>query len=219
MNKNLKIDLIIFDLDGTLAETRQDIANAANYMLAKLGLAELPESVITGYVGDGIKKLIERCLADYSNKSTEKAFDFFIEFYSVHLADHTHLYPGIAEFLKQIQSKKMAVLSNKAQKFTEEIIHRLKVNNYFQLIMGSNPQFPKKPDPGSINHIIKTLNSTKEKTIIMGDTKNDILAGQAAGIYTCAVSYGFRSKEELLNYNPDYMIDSIFELQKIVSLK
>lgn len=218
MKKTINIDLIIFDLDGTLAETRQDIADAANFMLRKLDLHTLPDETITSYVGDGIKKLIERCLPDSPGYLLDTAIDYFVEYYGNHLADHSHLYPGILDFLKKMYPVKMAILSNKAQKFTDDITHRLEIRNYFQLVMGSNKQFPKKPQPDSIHHIMKTLGCAKRKTIIIGDTKNDIQAGQAAGIYTCAVSYGFRNKEELLKYNPDFMIDSIDELTQIISV-
>ncbi|KAA3613077.1 MAG: HAD family hydrolase [Calditrichaeota bacterium] len=216
MTEKLKIELIIFDLDGTLAETRQDIADAANYMLAQLKLPTLPEATITSYVGNGIKKLIERCLPGSSESLREQGFNFFVEFYANHLADNTYLYPGVLNILKELRQLKMAVLSNKAQRFTEEIIHKLDIENYFKIVMGSNPHFPKKPAPDSINHIIETLDCSKQKTIIIGDTKNDIIAGKAANIHTCAVTYGFRSKEKLLKYNPDFMIDSIVELNDIL---
>jgi phosphoglycolate phosphatase len=218
MPEKIHIDLIIFDLDGTIAETRQDIADAANYMLGRLNLPHKPEEVITSYVGNGIKKLIERCLPDASSKVREKAFDHFVEYYGNHLTDNTYLYPGMIDFLEKASTKKMAVLSNKAEDFTKKIIQDLGVEKYFAIVMGSNQQFPKKPEPDSIDHIVKTLECTKRKTIIIGDTKNDIIAGQAAGIYTCAVSYGFRNKERLQKYNSDFMIDSIDELLHIIFL-
>ncbi len=216
MINKIAIDLIIFDLDGTLAETRQDIADAANYMLQKLERPQLPEEIITGYVGNGIKKLIERCLPGEAENILEEAYEFFVAYYADHLVDDTHLYPGVLDLLKKMQQKKLAVLSNKAQKFTVEIVRQLKIDNYFQIIMGSNPHFPKKPAPDAIKHIIKTLDCSAQKTLIIGDTKNDILAGQAANIYTCAVSYGFRKKAVLQKYNPDFMIDSIDALDKII---
>ena len=110
----------------------------------------------------------------------------------------------------------MSVLSNKAQEFTEIIVDKTGIRSFFSIVLGSNERFPKKPAPDAILFIIKEMESTIEKTMIIGDTKNDILAGKNAKISTCAVSYGFRKKKDLISYNPDYMIDSISELRTIL---
>jgi len=210
--KNLQIELIIFDLDGTLVETRQDLTDAVNYTMLRFGYQPLSLEQVCGFVGDGIQKLIERSFPDFNTEEVKSAQQIFSDYYSVHLTDNSCLYPGIIDFLKQNRHLEMAVLSNKAHSFTEKLIRQLSIDSYFSVVLGNKDDIPRKPEPDAILYILEKLKKAKTQSIIIGDTKNDILAGKAAGIFTCAVTYGFRSKESLTPYNADFIVDTPLEL-------
>jgi phosphoglycolate phosphatase len=212
----LKIDLLIFDLDGTLAETRQDLANAVNYALHKLDKVTLDVPTIASYVGNGVGKLLERSLGkEYTPEEYEEAWRFFHEHYSVHLVDNTCLYPGIKEILEHFSAKKMAVLSNKSHPYTVTMVERLGISPYFQLVMGSQDGLERKPSPQVILHILKQLDAAPQETVIIGDTSNDIEAGQAAGIHTCAVTFGYRSAEEIAPFRPEFTVHRVADLVEL----
>lgn len=211
-----QIDLLIFDLDGTLAETRYDLANAVNYALQKLDKVVLDVPTIASYVGNGVGKLLERSLGKgYTPGEYEKAWEYFHQHYSVHLMDNTFLYPGMKEVLEFYFPRKMAVLSNKSHLYTVAIVEQLGIKPYFQLVLGSQNGFERKPSPQGILQIIGQLNAAAEKTVIIGDTSNDIEAGKAAGIHTCAVTFGYRSAEEIAPFQPDFMVNSAAELKTL----
>jgi phosphoglycolate phosphatase len=213
--KNPQISLIIFDLDGTLVETRQDITAAVNYARIHFGYEPLSLETVCSFVGDGIQKLMKRAFPDFDTDKIASTQKIFGEYYSQHLTDNSFIYPGIIEFLDQNRDLKMAVLSNKTHIYTDAIIRQLEIDHYFTVIMGSMDEFPRKPKPEAIIHIMETLKIKPQNSIIIGDTKNDVLAGKAAGIYTCAVTYGFRSREVLCPLNADFIVDTIIELQDL----
>ncbi|RMG68101.1 MAG: HAD family hydrolase [Calditrichaeota bacterium] len=209
-------DLLIFDLDGTLADTRADLAAAVNSMRRHFDLPELTVAQVTGMVGEGLEKLLERALPGAGEQERARARALFHQFYSRNLVHHTRLYPGIREVLEQTEGIDRAVLSNKPDAYTRTIVQRLGVAPYFRLVMGKRDDFPRKPDPTSLRYILNQLNCPAERALIIGDTKNDILAGQAAGVKTCAVTFGFRTAEQLKSYRPDYLIHSPLALLHIV---
>lgn len=211
----LPIDLLIFDLDGTLAETRQDLTNAVNYAMKQLDRPQLDLATVTSYVGNGVNKLLERALQEFTPEEFEKARESFHEFYSAHLLDTTQLYPGVREVLEHYSYKKMAVLSNKSHPYTETIVEKLGIKSYFQVVIGSQPGMERKPSPQSIVGILQQLAVAPGRAVIIGDTASDIDAGKAAGIHTCAVSFGFRSAEELRFHQPDFLIREALELKDI----
>lgn len=212
--KLLQIDLLIFDLDGTLAETRYDLANAVNYALQKLDKVVLDVPTIASYVGNGVGKLLERSLGNgYTPEEYENAWEHFHRHYSKHLMDNTFLYPGMKEVLDFYSHKKMAVLSNKSHPYTVAIVEQLGIKPYFDLVLGSQNGFERKPSPQGILQITGQLNAAAEKTVIIGDTSNDIEAGKAAGIHTCAVTFGYRSAEEIAPFQPEFMVHSTSELK------
>lgn len=210
-----EIDLLIFDLDGTLAETRQDLTNAVNHAMKQLDRPQLDLATVTSYVGNGVNKLLERALQEFTPEEFEKARHSFHEFYSVHLMDTTCLYPGVQEVLEYYSSKKMAVLSNKSHPYTETIVEKLGIKSYFQIVIGSQPGMERKPSPQPILDILQKLAVVPSRAVIIGDTASDIEAGKAAGIHTCAVTFGFRSAEELRFHQPDFLIRQPLELKDI----
>jgi phosphoglycolate phosphatase len=209
-------DLLIFDLDGTLVDTRRDLANAMNYALHQLGKNALDLQTLTSYVGDGISKLLERALPNPSETDLETVRHHFGQFYFEHIADFSQPYPGVIEVLDHFAGKKKAVLTNKPQEFADALLQRLGICMYFETIIGGQPNLKLKPDPEAILKILNHSAVSPARTLIIGDSENDILAGKASGVVTCAVTYGFRSAEKLSALNPDFMIDEPQALKTFV---
>lgn len=200
-----EFDLLIFDLDGTLIDTRQDLANAVNHAAQHLGKEPLSLEQVTRLVGDGVRTFFVRAFEGESEEALAKALALFREFYSRHLADHSLPYPRMREVLAHFHAQKKAVLSNKPQEFTLALLQRLEVHGFFEMIIGGGAGFPLKPDPQALHAILASFQTLSHRALMIGDGENDILAGKAAGVKTCAVTYGFRPAEKLLALQPDYV--------------
>ncbi len=212
----MEIDLIVFDLDGTLVDTRQDLTDAVNYALKRLGKPPLDVDTVTRNVGDGVRMLLLRTLQIEDDALRAKGRDYFIEYYSQHLADHTRPYPGIIEMLDTLKGFKMAVLTNKSQEFTEPLLRQIGLDRYFVKVIGGNAGYPAKPDPQGLQAILSTLEVPAEKAIMIGDSGNDIHVGKALGVKTCAVSWGYRPLDELKALQPDFIAESPQDIIHIV---
>lgn len=208
--------LLIFDLDGTLVDTRLDLATAVNHALQQLGRAPLPLPVLTGFVGDGARTLVARALGNPETNDLETALRFFRAYYAEHLVDHSRLYDGVLETLQHFRHKKKALLSNKPQEFTEPLLARLDLSKFFDVIVGARPDLKLKPDPQPVHFILEQLGIPATGAMIIGDGENDVLAGKAAGITTCAVTYGIRPPEKLLPLQPDFVIHNFPELKVLM---
>lgn len=206
--KPVEVDLLIFDLDGTLVDTKKDIAVSANFALKKLSLPTLPEKVIHSYVGKGISNLMEGCLEEKRQNELPEAVRLFREHYGAHLAVHSQLYPGVLEVLNHFADKKMAVLSNKIESFSSELLRQLRVRDYFDIVWGGDTGPSMKPHPHGIEQILKRLKVQPDRAVVVGDSTVDIETGKNAGILTCAVTYGFDSRPKLKKAKPDYLVSS-----------
>ncbi|NOX35969.1 MAG: HAD-IA family hydrolase [Calditrichaeota bacterium] len=218
MGKKLSLDLLIFDLDGTLVDSMTDIVRSANFTLQQLGWPPLPAATIQSYVGDGIRRLVQRCLAHYTEvtpEMLERALDIYFQFYDQHCTDHAQVYPGVMETLVFFQHKKKVVLSNKGAYYTQKILQALGLAPHFDLILGGDSLDEKKPHPQPVFHILDRLKVVRDRAMIIGDSPQDIQSGKAAGIFTCGVLYGYRPAEMLTG--ADYTIRSMLELQHIVA--
>ncbi len=207
-------DLCIFDLDGTLVDTRADITAAANDMLAHYNLGAKSVDEVTGYVGDGISKLVERCLKD-SPIDFKKAVSHFINAYSSRHLETTKPYPGIDELLDKLKDKKKAVLTNKSAAFSKSIIDALELSGHFSVIVGGDTFKDRKPSPDGIEYIIKQSGIEKAKTVMIGDGKNDILTAKNAGVTSVFVTYGFSKDGSAIELNPDFVVDKPLDLVDI----
>ncbi len=205
----IEVDLLIFDLDGTLLDTRLDLANAVNYARQNLGQAPLASETVMAYVGDGLRKLLERSLPAESHARLPDAVALFQEYYGEHLLDYSTFYAGAPEILAYFRPKKMAVVSNKPEEFTMAILAGLKVSSCFQVILGGDSLPTFKPSPEPLLHVLRHLRISPARTVMIGDSPSDIAAGKAAEVITCAVTYGYRTAEELLAAGPDYLIDGL----------
>jgi phosphoglycolate phosphatase len=206
--------LCIFDLDGTLIDTSGDINNAANDMLSHFGLEKIDKDQTIQYVGDGIRKFVERCV-DSKTVDIEKAVSFFKEAYFARKVETTRPYSGIVGVLEEITGRHLSVLTNKSYDISKAIIDELGLSHYFEYIVGGDTLERKKPFPDGIEHILRKSGVSKNETLMIGDGKNDILSAKEAKITSVYVSYGFTKTEQILHLEPDHIVDKPSDLSEI----
>ncbi|MGE5808122.1 MAG: HAD family hydrolase [Nitrospirota bacterium] len=206
------IDLIIFDLDGTLVNTLEDIAASVNYTLQKLGRPLIPIDSVRQYVGDGVEMLMRRALSG-SDEFLPDAVGIYKVHHSRNLLVRSRLYPSVTEVLEHFRNLPMAVISNKTSEFVQPLLDGLKISGYFRVVLGAGSGLPLKPAPDAVQKIMAEFEASKDRTVIVGDGTADVRAGKAAGVITCSVTYGFRSEEELRKAGPDYIIHELSELK------
>jgi phosphoglycolate phosphatase len=185
--------LIVFDLDGTLIDSRQDLADAANALIVERGGSPLPVEAVTGMVGEGAALLVRRALtAAGLEPDLDHALPRFLELYDDRLLAHTRLYPGTAGALEALAPHAMlAVLTNKPQRPTETILRGLEMHRYFRHVIGGDTAAGRKPDPAGLRHLIAEAKSSAEQTVLVGDSAIDLRTARAAGVRLCLVKYGF----------------------------
>ncbi len=204
--------LIIYDLDGTLADTRKDISLAANHMLRTFGAPEVSEEEVAGYVGRGVFELVKRCLRSEDEKKIEKGIKVYRKYYGEHLLDHTCLYPGARNLLDYFRTRKQAVVTNKPGSFSKDILAGLGVGDYFTEVIGGDSKFPKKPDPAAVAALMKKEKTLPDQTLFIGDSCVDIETSRRAGINVAIVSHGFDGEEALNSASPEVMAKNFSEL-------
>ena len=212
------IRFLIFDLDGTLIDSRLDLIHSINAMLRHCERPELPGDVIAAYVGDGAPMLVRRALGDPEDETfVQRALQFFLSYYREHKLDHTHVYAGIHRALGSIRDggnlhlRKMAVLSNKPVGPSRAIVEALGLGEFFSQVYGGNSFSTKKPDPLGAQALLKEAGCGPKETVIVGDSSNDVLTGRNAGLWTCGVTYGF-APQSLELTPPDVVVNSPGEL-------
>jgi phosphoglycolate phosphatase len=220
--------LLIFDLDGTLIDSREDLANSINAMLIHFGKKKLPHEVIASYIGDGAPMLVRRSLGDPDDENfVQDAVLYFMSWYREHKLDNTYVYDGVKEALEAIQKSrdgasaqerqplKMAVLSNKPVGPTRAIVEALGLGPYFFQVYGGNSFHTKKPDPTGVQALLEEARATAEETVIIGDSDIDMLTARNAGIYSVGVTYGL-APHTLQDAPPDVLIDHPRELADVL---
>lgn len=214
----IKADLIIFDLDGTLIDSSQDIAWCANKTLASLGYAERDPAEIVGHIGWGVKPLLEKLMPGQAAERIAEARLKFLEFYGGHLVVETTLYPGVAEILEHLKSggKQMAIVTNKPEGLASSILEVLGLKDYFRLVLGGDSLPNRKPHPEPIEKAIKELSAAPSRTIVVGDSPVDCEAAKGAGAYAIGAAYGFRGKDELEAAGCDIIVDDVPALKSII---
>ncbi len=211
--------LFLFDLDGTLIDSRADIITALNRTLKRMNLGSLRESQAAAFIGDGVQKLVERALTEAiggtpDTSLIQECMELFKKEYQDHLLDQTTLYPGVREALDQISWAKFAVVSNKLEKFSRLILDGLRLGDRFCPILGEDSTQTRKPDPRPLLEAISYWKAEPCMTTMVGDSATDIKAGKAAGVVTCGVTYGFRPREELEGAGCDLLITDLRELAR-----
>jgi len=209
-------DLIIFDLDGTLIDSRVDLANSVNHTRVQLGMSLLPNELIYSYVGDGASMLIRRAFGrEPAEAELNEALEIFLTHYKLHLLDNTVLYPGVLEALEDLVSLTLTVLTNKPVNPSNTILQGLGIEEKFAIVYGGNSFQQKKPDPIGVLKILKETGTFRERALMVGDSRIDIETGANAQIATCGVTYGLAS-DTLAHARPGFLIDDLRELLKIV---
>ena len=208
------VDLLIFDLDGTLIDSKLDLAQAVNATRAHLGMAPLENERVYSYVGNGAPVLIRRALGDQATEAeVQEALEFFLAYYRAHPLDFTRLYPGVKESLERLSAagKRMAVLTNKPVGISRAILEGLGVDGCFFQVYGGNSFEFKKPHPAGVEALMRQAGVGRDATLMVGDSGVDVETARNAGIQCCGVTYGFQP-ESLANPAPDKLVDRMEEL-------
>lgn len=208
---------VLFDLDGTLVDSRTDLSNAVNHALETVGRPRQPEKKIIPYVGNGLKSLISSVLGKSSPETLEVAVKAFEDFYNDHCVDKTVLYEQVFDSLKVLSNRaKLGIVTNKPFRFAEKIVRQLGIQSFLTVIIGGDSTPEKKPHPTPILEGVKRTGGNCSETILVGDGHQDMLAGRAAGLFTCAARYGYGFTPLILDYGPDFIIDRFEQLKEIV---
>jgi phosphoglycolate phosphatase len=212
---------VLFDLDGTLADSIEDIADAMNRVLSGHGFPIHDYESYKYFVGSGLRNLVIESLprADRGKELIERCLKEMIKDYQQNCLNKTRLYDGIRILLTRLQKKglRMAVFSNKREDLTRHITKALVDSEFFDIVIGARPELPKKPDPSGAFLISEYLNLAPEKLLFLGDTRIDMLTANNAGMYAVGVTWGFREKEELIKGGAREIINHPGELLKIIT--
>lgn len=212
--------LVIFDLDGTLLNTIADLAHSTNYALNKLGYPTHEIEKYNFMVGNGIDKLFERALPE-EEKSKENVLRVrkeFVPYYDIHNADDSRPYPGIPELLSYLQDAgvQIAVASNKYQTATQKLVDHYFPEIHFTAVLGQREGVKVKPDPIIVSDILEIAKVAKEEALYVGDSGVDMQTAANAGVTACGVTWGFRPRTELEEFNPSYIADTAGEIKNLI---
>lgn len=210
--------MVIFDLDGTLLNTLEDLAGAGNYALNQSGLPTHETEKYRYFVGNGIPKLVERIVPEDCDEETRnKVYEMFCSYYELHMNDNTVPYEGIVELLETLRNNNIvsAVVTNKADDFAGVIVKKY-FGNLIEKTYGSIEGYPKKPDPYWVNKAIADSGFDKSEIIYIGDSSVDMQTAVNGGLYSCGVTWGFRDKEELIANGADVICSDCENLKRII---
>ncbi len=219
MDRKINAELIIFDLDGTLIDSRRDIAVSVNETLEALSLPALSEELIYSYVGNGVRLLLEQAVQKAGlENGIERAVDVFRRVYPKRLLETTVMFDGVEDVLRHFLSldKKMAVASNKPYRYVEEILNGLDMTRFFLSVKGGDSQKRNKPAPDMLNDIMSEAGVGNSASVFVGDSGIDIQTGKNCAVRTIGVTYGFRSREEVVQNLPDVIAENPAELKEII---
>ncbi|OGW84540.1 MAG: hypothetical protein A2987_01265 [Omnitrophica bacterium RIFCSPLOWO2_01_FULL_45_10] len=213
-----RFSLIIFDLDGTLVDSRVDIVSSINHMLGGLDLEKKSFEEITSYIGFGVEKLVSDVLGPRHRNKWKRGLRIFNRYYMAHLYDNTILYPGVRNILKYLDRHKIniALLSNRQRGSTMALLRYFKIDKYFDTVLGGDNNDCMKPSACPVLNVLKTLKSEPDAALIVGDSYLDVQSGKRSGIASCGVTYGIGKARDIKRFRPDYIIDNILELKRIV---
>ncbi|MEA2658300.1 MAG: phosphoglycolate phosphatase [Candidatus Binatota bacterium] len=206
------VDLVMFDLDGTLADTGHDLADAVNFTRVYFDRGALPDQAIYAHVGRGVEHLLKHALPEESPYHFDDVMRVFIDHYEHHLLDRTVLYPGAREILEYFRDKRRVLISNKIERLAVAVARGLGVDNQFDTILGGDSAAEKKPHPALLNLVLRRFQIPPGRALMVGDGDTDIDAGKGAGVITCGVTYGLGNKDDLIATKPDFLIENLSQL-------
>jgi phosphoglycolate phosphatase len=212
------MNLLIFDLDGTLIDSKLDLVHSVNAARALMQQEPISEELVSSYVGSGAPVLMRRALGpEASEAEVQRALEYFLHYYRLHMLDNTRLYPGVREALDRLHTAgtKMAVLTNKPVRFSRALVEGLGLGSHFFQVYGGNSFEQKKPDPIGIERLIEESGLERERTIMVGDSGVDVRTARNASVRACGVTYGFQP-ESFVEDPPDLVVDDLSELADYV---
>ncbi|MGH1460617.1 MAG: phosphoglycolate phosphatase [Neptuniibacter sp.] len=212
--------LVLFDLDGTLVDSVPDLAQAVDRMLDALGKAPVGADNVRNWVGNGASILVQRALSGQMNAEIvcplefEQAYALFLQFYGEKTAEKSQLYSGVEECLQSFKRRKikMGLVTNKPIKFTHSMLEGFNLSDFFEVILGGDSLPQKKPSPEPLIEAMRYCSTEPSETLMVGDSKSDIGAARAAGCPVVCVPYGYNHGEDIANYAPDLIVESLSEL-------
>lgn len=212
---------LLFDLDGTLVDSSDDLVTSVNLTLADAGRPPLARTEVVGFVGEGVVKLLERSLAASlrrapSTAEVESGVRAFKRHYALHLLERTRPYPGVAEALDFFKELPLAVVTNKPSEHTNAILEGLNLRRHFRAVLGGDSLPERKPHPAPLLEAARLCETPPARCLMVGDSRVDVLAGRAAGMKTCGFAGGFRGRSELEAAGADYLIERFAELREVV---
>ena len=216
--KLLPVRALIFDLDGTLIDSKRDLIHSVNAMLLEMGREKRNEETISGYIGHGAPLLVSRALGgNAKEEEMRRALGFFLAYYEEHKLDTTCAYPGVAETVAELSRKQlpMAVLTNKPVRISVRILEALSLAKHFRVIYGGNSFETKKPDPFGANTILREFGAAPKQAMVVGDSEVDVQTARNAGAISVAVNYGF-GVHDRTQYPADIYIEKISDLVALV---
>ena len=209
--------LLLFDLDGTLVDTSGDITNALNHALQMYGYPILTVEQTIQLIGEGITRLIQKLIGNMAGmERQDEVKQKFLEFYEKHMTDCSTVYPDVTDTLEKITDFHKAVISNKRENLSVELLKRLGLMKYFEIVIGSDTTPERKPSPVPILYAMKTIGAKPRETVIVGDSNYDIEAGKKAGVHIIAVTYGYREKNYL--GGADYLVDRFRDIPGLLDI-
>lgn len=207
----------LFDLDGTLIDSKLDLVNSVNFMLREMQRKALPLATVASYIGHGAPRLVADALGpDAAEADRKRGLEIFLAHYSEHNLDATHAYPGVLEGLQALEDRPMAVLTNKPAKMSVEILEALGLRKYFRAVYGGDSFEKKKPDPAGAFAILKDLAASPHSSAMVGDSDVDIKTARNAGMYAIGVNYGFGQHDRVAE-PADLYVDSLQEIAALVT--
>jgi phosphoglycolate phosphatase len=209
----------LFDLDGTLIDSKLDLVNSVNFMLLEMQREVLPLATVASYIGHGAPRLVADALGpEAAEPDRKRGLEIFLAYYSQHNLDATRVYPGVVEGLQSLQDRPMAVLTNKPAKMSVEILEALGLLKYFRAVYGGDTFEKKKPDPTGALAILKNLGADPRESAMVGDSDVDIKTARNAGMFAIAVNYGFGQHDRQAQ-PADLYVDSLQEIAALATLR
>lgn len=206
--------LLIYDLDGTLVDTREDIVRSVLYMQEEMNVPPMSHEEIQAHVGRGLYPLMSGTLRTNDKKLLEKGGKIYRNYYSRHMLDHSVLYPEARNFLEKYKDRKQAVVTNKPNPFSEEILIHLGVADYFVKIVAGDDEHPKKPDPSAVLSLLEKERIPKENALFIGDSLIDLETARNSGIDIAIISHGFGREDELKSAAPNLLVKDFTHLRE-----
>lgn len=220
-NDFMNFKCLLFDLDGTLIDSRDDLADSVNLMLAELKLAKLPSETIYNFIGEGVFNLVNRSISASLQNESDKEFsnfgvEVFRKIYAENLVTKTKLYEGVAETLEKLSDFPKAAVTNKPHNFSVLILEKLGIANHFSLVVGGDSFPERKPSPVPLLSAVEKLGFMVEESLMIGDSRVDIEAGKNAKMKTCGCIFGFRGRDELEKAGANFLIEKFGDLELLL---